>query len=418
VVQAPEPYAAGLGGPAVADDGTRYAVGGALGPSGNTDVGSTPPTYRVTMPAQDVRVVRQPLAERPGAPQGLRIAYVGAGVVACLALLWVSWGVLMPFVFAGALAYLLAPLVAWFEAHGLNRVAGVLLAYALVAIGMAGLVLYLLPMAVQQSLHLAHVLPGLVTQLQLTWDRLLARFHEAPIPPAIRQALNQFAVNLEQKLVGQVRGAVAGVFGLVPGLIAVAVSPVLAFYLLKDLPQITRRFWALVPLDWHPAAFKLGRDLDRTLAGFVRGQLLVALLVGSLATLLTSAIGLPYALLIGLVAGLTDIIPYVGPIAGALPAVLLGFARSPWVGLYAIVGFIVIHQVEGMVLAPKVVGDAVGLHPLVVVLAILVGGELGGVGGMLLAVPAAGTARVVAQHLYRRLAQAGERPASFKLRSD
>lgn len=402
----------------MADDRALHAVGRALGSAGDTDLGSTAATYRLTMPAKDARAIRQPFAERPGAPHGLRIAYVAVGVLAFAALLWISWGVLMPFVFAGALAYLLAPLVAWFEAHGLSRVAGVLLAYALTAIGVAGLVLYLLPMAVQQSLHLAHVLPGFVALVQTTWDRLLARFHEAPIPPAIRQALNQFAVNLERRLVGDIRGAVAGVFGLVPGLIAVAVSPILAFYLLKDLPQITRRFWALVPLDWHPAAFKLGRDLDRTLAGFVRGQLLVALLVGSLSTLLTTLLGLPYALLIGLVAGLTDIIPYVGPVAGALPAVLLGFVRSPWTGLYAILGFILIHQVEGMVLAPKVVGDAVGLHPLVVVLAILVGGELGGMGGMLLAVPAAGAARVLAQHLYRRLAQAAERPASFRLRSD
>ncbi|MCL8207634.1 MAG: AI-2E family transporter [Actinomycetia bacterium] len=402
----------------MAHDGALDPLGRAVGAPRDAVLESTAATDRLTMPPKGVRTVRQPFAERPGAPRALRIAYVAAAALAGAGLLWVSWGVLMPFVFAGVLAYLLAPVVAWFESHGLNRVAGVLLAYALTAIGVAALVLYLLPMAVQQSLNLAHVLPGFVTLAQTTWDRLLATFHEAPIPPAIRQALNQFAVNAERRLVGEIREAVGAVFGLVPGLIAVAVSPILAFYLLKDLPQITRQFWALVPLDWHPAAFKLGRDLDRTLAGFIRGQLLVALLVGSLSTILTMLLGLPYALLIGMVAGLTDIIPYVGPIAGALPAVLLGFVRSPWTGLYAILGFILIHQIEGMVLAPKVVGDAVGLHPLVVVLAILVGGELGGMGGMLLAVPAAGVARVLAQHLYRRLAQAGARPAGFRIRSD
>lgn len=347
---------------------------------------------------------------RPGAPTSVRLGYLGLVAAASLALLWVAWDVLTPFVFTVILTYLLAPVVAWFEHRGLKRVGGILVAYAMVGMAVVAMVLYLLPMAVQQSLRLAHVFPLFINEGQRLWDRYLQIFHEAPIPAAIRQALNQTTQHAEGILLAQIRGAVAALFGLVPGLISVAVSPVLAFYLLKDLTQVKRRFWALLPMNWHPAAYKLGRDLDRTLSGYVRGQLVVALLVGILSAGLTAFLGIPFAILIGIVAGVTDIIPYIGPIAGALPAVMLGFIQSPWIGFYAILGFAAIHQIEGTVLAPKVVGDAVGLHPLLVVFAILVGGEMAGIGGMLVAVPAAGAVKVMANHLYHRLAQGEDWP--------
>lgn len=335
----------------------------------------------------------------------VRRLYVGVLVLAFVFLIWVSWRVMTPFVFAAVLTYLLAPVVLWFEHRGINRLLGIFVAYALTSFVVIALILYLLPLAVQQSLRLVHILPGFIASAQLTWDRYLEAFHEAPVPSTIRTAINQAASHLQGTLSQQIRGLVGAAFGLVPGLISIAVSPILAFYLLKDLNHVKRRFWNLIPLDWQPAAYKLGLDLDRTLAGYVRGQLSVALMVGILSAAWTAFLGIPFAVLIGLVAAVTDIIPYIGPIVGALPAVLLGTMRDPVLGLYALGGFIAIHQIEGTVLAPQIVGDAVGLHPLLVILAILVGGELGGLGGMLVAVPVAGAVKVLAGHLYRRLTQ-------------
>jgi predicted PurR-regulated permease PerM len=343
----------------------------------------------------------------PGAPRAVRVVYLGVVLCTLVVLLWVAWRVMMPFVFAGALAYLLAPLVNWLEHRRIHRALGVLISYALVAIAVAALILYLLPMAVQQSLTLVRALPRFIGGAQTTWDLALTRFHQAPIPGAVRQAINQATRHLQGTAVGSVRTMVTILFALVPGLIALVVSPVLAFYLLKDLNHIKARFWQVIPVEWQPAVFKLGVDLDRTLSGYIRGQLAVALLVGVLSASWTAFLGIPFAILIGILAGVTDVIPYIGPIVGALPAVLLGFVKSPWIGLYALIGFIAIHQLEGTVIAPQVVGDAVGLHPLMIVLAILVGGDLAGLGGMLVAVPAAAAVKVMASHLYRRLAQNG-----------
>jgi predicted PurR-regulated permease PerM len=324
---------------------------------------------------------------------------VGLALVARLA-----WPALAPFVFAGILTYLLAPLVHRLERAGVARVPGILASYALTAVVVAALVGYIVPQVVLQVTHLAHALPVLVGLTQRGWNRALSLFHEAPLPGAIRRGLVRTTANLDAVLVGQVQGFVRGLFGLVPGLLALVAAPVLAFYLLKDWEGIAARFWDVIPYPWHPAARRMLWELDAALSGYIRGQLLVALVVGVLAALLTAGLHIPFSLLIGIVAGVTDIIPFVGPIVGAAPAVILGFAHSPWTGLWAIVGFFALHQLEGNILAPKVVGDAVGLHPLLVVLVVLMGGEWAGIMGMLAAVPLAALVVVVARHVYRWLA--------------
>jgi len=341
----------------------------------------------------------------PGAPQGARIAYLIALLLVLALAVELAWGVIMPFFLAALLTYLLAPVVERLEAAGCHRVLAIVATYALVAAAIAGGVLYLLPQAIQQTIQLAHVLPRFATHAEVSWNHLLGALHEAPMPPALRAAITDSVKAAERALMHRLRDGVGLVLGLVPGVIAVVASPILAFYLLKDLTRLKARFWYVLPYAWHGPAFKLGRDLDRVLAGYVRGQLLVALLVGVMAGVFSAWVGVPFALLIGVVVGVTDVVPYVGPIVGALPAVLLALSHNVWTAVWVVGGFALIHEIEGTVLAPKIIGDAVGLHPLLVVLAILVGAELAGIAGMLVAVPIGAALNVFARHLYRMLAQ-------------
>ncbi|MBX5466490.1 MAG: AI-2E family transporter [Firmicutes bacterium] len=320
---------------------------------------------------------------------------------------WVAWvarPVLTPFVFALVLTYLLAPSVDFFHRHGLPRSVAVLVVYAGLGLAVAVVVLYLTPLLVQQATTLIRSLPTWAQVAEQAWARGIYHVHRAPIPAALRGALALATQHLQNQLYALLRRVVGALFGLVPGVISLVVAPVLAFYFLKDLDRIRARFWAVVPVDWHPAVFKLGLDVDAALGGYVRGQLVVALVVGLLAGLWVAWLKIPLAALIGAVAALTDVIPYVGPVVGAVPAVLIALAVSPWKALWVVLGFMAIHQLEGTVIGPKVVGDSVGLHPLVVVLAILAGGEAGGVAGLLLAVPVAAVLKVGIGHLYRRLA--------------
>lgn len=344
---------------------------------------------------------------RPLSPQSPRRWYRwGLLIVVVAAFLWIvmmARGVLLPFLLAFVLAYLLAPLVDAMARHGVGRSAAILLVYALVALIITGVVIYMVPVLLQESEHLIKVVPTFVANVQSTWDYWLARFHQQPMPPAIRTAITETGRHLQTRLSNGLKGLLHTVFGLVPGVLSVIISPVLAFYVLKDLNRIRDRFWTLVPIDWRGAVYKLGYDTDRALNGYIRGQLMVALVVGILSTMWMIILGIPFALLIGALAAITDIIPYVGPIAGAIPAILLGLTRSPWVSLYAVLGFVVIHQLEGTVISPKVVGESVGLHPLVVIFAILAGGAIMGFTGLLIGVPIAAVVRVLLIHLYRRL---------------
>ncbi len=327
---------------------------------------------------------------------------VAAILSGCL-LVW-AHGVLMPFMLAFVIAYLLAPIVdfASQRAH-IPSVLAIFLVYGVFAWLVVLALVYMVPILIQESVRIIRYVPQLSQGLQTTWNYWLGRFHQQPMPAAIRTAINATALHLQTQLLRALKGLVGAIFGLVPGVLSFLIAPILAFYVLKDLSRVRQHFWNFVPLVWRPGIFKLGLDLDRVLNGYIRGQLLVALAVGVLSALWMVALNIPFALLIGALAAVTDVVPYVGPIAGAIPAVLLGLTRSPWIAFYAGVGFLVIHQLEGTVIGPKVVGDSVGLHPLVIIFSILAGGEMAGFVGLLLAVPAAAILKVLLTHLYRRL---------------
>ncbi|MCY0908154.1 MAG: AI-2E family transporter [Sulfobacillus thermotolerans] len=352
----------------------------------------------------DVKIYeKDSLAVARGPQKYYRWGLLAVFCVGAVAIIWSARVVLLPFVFAIVIAYLVAPPVEWFVKHHVHRVVAILLVYAALGMVITGVIVYMVPLWVQETVKMIHLIPALTRQLQQTWNYWLMRFHQAPMPLSVRRAIDETGVRWENKLFGLSKTVLSTLFGVLPGLLSLIVSPILAFYLLKDMERIRARFWQVIPVKWHAEVYVLGLDIDRALNGFIRGQLLVALVVGVLSGLWVGILGIPLALLIGAIAGITDIIPYVGPIAGALPAVVLALDRSSWTAIYAVLGFVAIHQLEGTVIGPKVMGDSVGLHPLVVIFAILAGGEIGGVAGLLLAVPATAVIKVVMAHLYRRL---------------
>jgi predicted PurR-regulated permease PerM len=172
-------------------------------------------------------------------------------------------------------------------------------------------------------------------------------------------------------------------------------APILAFYMLRDIDHVKERFVRSLPARYRQDILALLRALDRVLAGFVRGQMLLALLVGSLAATATALLGFRYPILLGIWAGLTEFIPYVGPVLGAIPAVLAGLSVSPLLALETVLAFAIIQQLENAVLSPRIMGHSVGLHPLVVLFAVLASGYLVGGWGLILALPVTGLLRVL-----------------------
>lgn len=181
--------------------------------------------------------------------------------------------------------------------------------------------------------------------------------------------------------------------------ILVVAIPVASIYMLSEAERIKRFFISLIPSRIRPKTLDILTDLNLAVGGYVRGQLIVAGTVGVLASILLSALHVPYAQLVGLWAGLADILPYIGPFAGAIPGIALAIhANGITNGLLVLAGFVAINQLEAHLLLPRIIARTVNLTPLTVIFALIVGGELFGLPGLLVAVPVAGVIRVLLDH--------------------
>ncbi|MBD5655009.1 MAG: AI-2E family transporter [Candidatus Eremiobacteraeota bacterium] len=216
------------------------------------------------------------------------------------------------------------------------------------------------------------------------------RTYLAGVPPQLAHVAETYAGD-----------AAARVFGLllsVVGVLAtVVVIPVISVYLMIEAPDLIRALLRVLPVNAQPKAASVLSELDKVFGGFIRGQLTVGATIGACITIALLILHVKYAVLIGVTAGLFDIIPYVGAVVGFVPSVTLAFLNDGWQhALVVALVFVAIFQAEGHFIAPKIVSDSVGLSPLMVIVAILIGGELLGIAGMFLAVPIAAALRVIA----------------------
>jgi predicted PurR-regulated permease PerM len=189
------------------------------------------------------------------------------------------------------------------------------------------------------------------------------------------------------------------VLGLVSGLLDVLMILLLALYITTDGPRIGRYLRAFLPPDRHEQAARVTSRIFQRLGGWVSGQLLLCLIIGSMSWLGLTIIGIPYAVVLALIAGIMEAVPNVGPIIAAVPAVLIAALYSPWQALLVAILYLVIQQLENYVVVPRIMSKAVELHPLAVLLALMVGGELMGVLGAVLAVPVTAAISVVVDEI-------------------
>ncbi|NIQ01470.1 MAG: AI-2E family transporter [Nitrospinaceae bacterium] len=320
-----------------------------------------------------------------------------------LILLYFVRRVMTPFFIAFALAYLLDPLVDRLEKWKLSRTMGVILLLILFfLITLAGTAI-LVPLFRVQAEHLAHNLPHYLTTLQ-DWARPLLQNIEWLEPGKIQEAMNEVMKKLGQlpvQLLGNLTeflwSSLSSLFNAVLVAVNLFIIPVAMFYLLRDFDHINQKIANLVPPRLRESFVDMFREIDRVLSKFVRGQLMVATLMAALYSIGLFLCGTPMSLLLGVLAGYANLVPYLGLVFGFIPAALLTFLHfqefGPILGVVAVFG--VVQMLEGMVITPRVVGDQVGLHPVAIMLAVLIGAELFGLMGVFLAVPVAAVINVL-----------------------
>lgn len=324
-----------------------------------------------------------------------------------LGLVYLLRGVLLPFVAGAAVAYFLDPAADWLEKRGLGRTAATVLITVFFVVVLAGALLLLLP-ALQHEI--SRFLDNLPAYAQALGDRvapLVARAQEV-LPAEQVERLREGAASMVGDAAGLalnvLRQVLTSGLAVLNLLALVVLTPVVAFYLLRDWDGIVAKVDGWLPRANAPTLRAMARDIDRTLAGFVRGQATVCLALGAFYAIGLSIVGLDLGLVVGLASGLLSFIPYVGSIAGFVASMGLAFAQfSDWTPIAIVAGIYIAGQaLEGNVLSPWLVGERVGLHPVWVMFALLAAGTLFGFVGVLLAVPVAAMIGVVVRYSMAR----------------
>jgi predicted PurR-regulated permease PerM len=295
-------------------------------------------------------------------------------------------------------AYLVFPLIT-----RLNRRLPLGLSIAIVYVGIALLFAFgiyvIAPILSHDAQQLVHDAPKLVRDAQSALvdpNNPLTKH----LPTGLRAYLISFPAQMQVNISKYGASVASTVLPVLLSIVTIGalfvIIPVVAAYLMMEAEGLKRTLMGFIPQRAQQKTLKIIADLDHVVGGFIRGQLIVAAIVGTLVTVLLLVLHVQYAALIGAVAGILDVIPYIGAIAGWLPAFFIAlFTNGVENALLVTLGIVVINQLEGHIIAPNVVSKSVELTPLAVVLALLAGGELAGIPGLLLAVPVAGIIRVL-----------------------
>lgn len=313
--------------------------------------------------------------------------------------------ILTPFIIALGIAYILNPVVVWLQQHKVSRPISVLIIY-FVFFGLLFILLArLIPVIVAEINRLIEYIPRYTQQAK----DLIIQFNEATdrleLPESVQVALDSNLRALEEWLLNILTRVPQLTTNLARGLFNVFLILILTFYFLKDFNVVKEGLFRIIPHKSKQQVRKILHEIDHSLGSYIRGQLLICSIVGVSTYLGLLFLGVDFALILGIVAGITNIIPYFGPFIGAIPAVLVALLKSPLLALKVAVVITLIQQIESHLIAPQVLGRSMGMHPLIVIFTLIAGGQFFGILGMILAVPVAAVIRILLRNLFLRPVQ-------------
>nr|WP_245308180.1 AI-2E family transporter [Halalkalibacter urbisdiaboli] len=304
---------------------------------------------------------------------------------------------LIPLSIAALFTYLLHPLVEDLHSRGLSRPLAVILVFIGIISFFCFAAIVGIPALIQQIQRALLELPVQIRGIEALLVQAQEQVKTMPYP--IQEHFQGWTEQIEvysKKALDQIEYVM---LVLLQSMVAFIVIPFLIFFILKDYDQIEKVAWYLTPRKWREPLKVFIKDVDVTFGRYIRGQLLVAFSVGIISITGLWFLGVPYPIVLGLFIAATDLIPYFGAFLGAVPAVIVAFLESWQLGLLTVLLIFVIQQIEGNILSPIIVGKTLHLHPLLIILALLAGVEIGGIVGLLLAVPTLAIIKVILVHV-------------------
>ena len=337
-----------------------------------------------------------------------QFTFWGVTVLVIGLVLWLLGSVLLPFIAGAALAYLLNPMANRLERLGVGRLIASLIVITLFVLAFVLLLLMIVPILGNQLGALIQNIPGYVIRVQevltesnIPWLRRIMGDGFSASDKSLSDLMNQ-GVGWISTFLGSLWSGGQTLLSLFS---LIVVMPVVAFYLIYDWHRMIATADSLIPLQHRETVHALAKEMDAAVAGFIRGQTAVCLILGSFYAVLLTLTGLNFGFLIGLISGLITFIPYVGSMTGLVLSLGVGVAQfaPDWTMIAILLGVFILGQfIEGYLLVPKLVGDSTGLHPVWLMFALVAFGYLFGFVGLLLAVPLAAAMGVLIRFALRR----------------
>lgn len=279
------------------------------------------------------------------------------------------------------LSYVLKPIQEFLYKKGINKKASaIILILSIIGI-IAGFVIYFVPIVLKEGEHFYESLEDIKNSMSYMYSTLMEK--------------NKFFMYLNGELEYRVRSftnslllkVLDGVVSFGENVLSFAVVPVLSYYFLGEGEFFYNKFMLLIPRTKRTATRNIFNDIDKILSRYVASQFLLSILIGGLTFIVLISLKVDFPIILSVINGIANIIPYFGPIIGAVPPILMALLISPSKALWVTILLLIIQQIEGNILSPKIIGDSISMHPIIVIILLILGGKIGGFTGMVLAVP-------------------------------
>ncbi|QOR65636.1 AI-2E family transporter [Cytobacillus suaedae] len=304
--------------------------------------------------------------------------------------------IVIPFIISGFITYLLHPLVEKIHHRGVPRAIAILFIYIFFFGGLGFGIYRGIPLIITQLRELIENFPTVLD----TYRVWLGDIHNKAsyLPEGLHSRIEEGLLSLEEGLDYVLNRIIESIKTILSSILLLAIIPFIVFYMLKDFDEIKKAIWYVTPRKFRKSGQLFIKDVDESLGNYIRGQLIVCLAIGIIASIALWLFGMKYPLLLGIIIGLTNVIPYFGPLIGAIPAGLIAATISIEMVIIVVSIIFVLQFIEGNLLSPLIVGKSLHMHPLMIMAALLIGGEVGGVIGLIIAVPLLAIFKVIIIH--------------------
>ncbi len=316
--------------------------------------------------------------------------------------------ILSPFLMTVPLVYIVKPVSARLTAKKIPIGAAVLLVYFFFIAAAVSVAIFFIPQLAANIRDLMETLPELMERYEQIFNSLLKNIKASnwseQVKEAIFKEIESGTEMIRKLLVRFLENGLSIIVDMARILVDLTVAMVITYYVIKDGEKFRDFTLLLLPRRMRTGLIGMGKEISRILTGFIQGQLMTALIVGVLETMGLMLVNMKYPLVLGMIGGLANIIPYFGPYIGVLPAAAIALTISPLKAVWVLVVFILVQQLDNNFISPKMIEGRLGLHPVATIFAVLAGGEFFGILGMLLAVPAVAILRVLFNKVVRSIA--------------